>query len=144
MGVCPPTESDGSPVKDPEAPLLDCIVKHMKVVKRKSLHVWRPVNFWLKGGCFLAISFWFALSAPVSPDTPPEAILQGRAVASGRSSSDSQHSLLNVIKSELQHKNPRVHHVAVVELRPFPHLLWTICWLYKLWRSARQHQVSPM
>jgi hypothetical protein len=41
-------------------------------------------------------------------------------VASDTSSSASPNPLLQVLRFELQRQNPRIHHVAVVELRPFP------------------------
>jgi hypothetical protein len=72
------------------------------------------------GVCFLAVAFWLTLPTPGPSDTSPTASPQDKPVASDTSSSASQNPLLQVLKFELQRHNPRIHHVAVVELRPFP------------------------
>jgi hypothetical protein len=60
------------------------------------------------------------LPTPGSPDAPCIAALQVKPVASDASSGPPLNSLLQMLKFELQRQNPRIHHVAVVELRPFP------------------------
>jgi hypothetical protein len=86
---------------------------------RKSLHFRSPVVFWRIGVCFLTVAF--CLAPPlVSSGTSPEAAPQVKPVASDTSSSASPNPLLQALKLELQRQNPRIHHVAVVELRSFP------------------------
>lgn len=87
---------------------------------RKSCHFRSPVNFMRIGVCFLAVTFWFMLPTSGSSDTSPMAAHPVNPVASDTSSSASPNPLLQVLKFELQRQNPRIHHVAVVELRPFP------------------------
>lgn len=72
------------------------------------------------GVCFLSVAFWLTLPMPGAPDTSPGSSPQLKPVASETSSSASQNSLLQILKIELQRHNPRIHHVAVAELRPFP------------------------
>jgi hypothetical protein len=87
---------------------------------RKSCHLWSLVIFMRIGVCFLAVAFWFTLPASGSSDTSPMAAAPVNPVASDRSSSVSPNALLQLLRFELQRQNPRIHHVAVVELRPFP------------------------
>ena len=87
---------------------------------RKSSHFRSPVNFLRIGVCFLAVNFSFTLQTSGSADTSPRAAPPVNPVASDTSSSASPNPLLQVLRFELQRKNPRIHHVAVVELRPFP------------------------
>ena len=87
---------------------------------RKSLHFLSPVNFRRIGVCFLSVAFWLILPTSGSVNTSAEAAQQAKPVASDTSSSASPNPLLQVLKVELQRQNPRIHHVAVVELRAFP------------------------
>ena len=92
----------------------------MRIAMRNPVPFRARVNFWRLGVCFLAVVIWLALPTSVSSGTSPEATPQVQAVASGTSSSPSQNPLLEILKFELQRQNPRIHHVAVVELRPVP------------------------
>jgi hypothetical protein len=87
---------------------------------RKSCHFHSPVNFMRIGVCFLAVTFWFTLPTSGSSDLSPKPAPPVNPVASDTSSSASPNPLLQVLRIELQRQNPRIHHVAVVELRPFP------------------------
>jgi hypothetical protein len=68
---------------------------------------------------FLSVAFLLTLPMPGSSDPSPTSSPPIKLIAS-ESSSASQNSLLQILKIELQRHNPRIHHVAVVELRPFP------------------------
>lgn len=92
----------------------------MRIATRNPVQFRSMVNFWRLGVCFLAVVIWLTLPTSVSSGTSPEATPQVQPVASGTSSSASQNPLLEGLKFELQRQNPRIHHVAVVELRPFP------------------------
>jgi len=102
------------------SPQLSLSDKCMRFVMRKSSHFRSPVNFLRIGVCFLAVNFSFTLQTSGSADTFPRAAPPVNPVASDTSSSASPNPLLQVLRFELQRKNPRIHHVAVVELRPFP------------------------
>jgi hypothetical protein len=88
---------------------------------RKSLHFRSPVNFMRMGVYFLSVTFWLMLPTPGSSDTSPIAAPQVKPVASDTSSSASPNPLLQLLRVELQRQNPRIHYVAIVELRPFPY-----------------------
>lgn len=87
---------------------------------RKSCHFCSLVNFMRIGVCFLAVTFWFTLPTSGSSDISPKPAPLVNPVTSDTSSSASPNPLLQVLRFELQRQNPRIHHVAVVELRPFP------------------------
>ncbi len=87
---------------------------------RESFHFQSPVNFIRTGVGLLSITLWLMLPTPGSPDAPCIAAPQVKPVASDASSSPPLNPLLQMLKFELQRQNPRIHHVAVVELRPFP------------------------
>ena len=92
----------------------------MRIAMKNAVPFRSMGNFWCMRGCFLAVVIWLTLPTSVSSGTSPEATPQVQPVASGTSSSASQNPLLEVLKFELQRQNPRIHHVAVVELHPFP------------------------
>jgi hypothetical protein len=92
----------------------------MRIAMKNALPFRSMVNFFRLGVCFLAVLLWLTLPTSVSSGTSPEATPQVQPVVSATSSSPSQNPLLEILKFELQRQNPRIHHVAVVELRPFP------------------------